>query len=59
MPMLLPLKFLYFLIFKCNLTAGFFIKAGIEGIEVLGIQPFLRQPESFTKTLEMHDFTRP
>lgn len=32
------------------LTAGFFIKTGIECIEVLGIQPFLRQSERFTET---------
>ena len=40
------------------LTTGFFIKTRIECIKVFGIQLLLRQPESFTETLEMHDFTR-
>ena len=32
------------------------IKAGIEGVEVLGIQLILSQTQSFAETLEMHDF---
>lgn len=38
--------------------AGFTsVKAGIKGVEVLGIQLILRDAECLTKALEMDDFT--
>ena len=33
------------------------VKAGIEGIEILGIQLLLDTSECFPETLEMHDFS--
>ena len=35
------------------------IKAWVKGIEVLCIKLFLNGAESFTESLEMHNFTRP
>ena len=39
-----------------RLTASHLVKSGIEGVEVSGIQVILGNPQSFTETLEMHDF---
>ena len=43
----------YYLLF---LAGCFYIKIRVKRIEVLGIQPVGHEAESFSETLEMHDF---
>lgn len=36
-----------------------FVKGGVEGVEVLRIQPILNDSQSFTETLKVYHFSGP